>query len=96
MKSNKQLTAFMLFIFTSLMTVSQSSLSDQTSSTARKAVSSAREQPLKAIDFKKEERHDREFKDALISDVALPSDESAAKPQPSSSSAPAKIENIKK
>jgi hypothetical protein len=78
------------------MAVSQSSLSDQTSSIARRVESSAADKPIKATDLKKEEKHKREFKDALVSDVALPADDGAAKPQSSSSSAPAQIKNIKK
>ena len=103
MKPIKSITAFML---TSLIAMSQYSLGEQNSSVKKVSPNTisnttAKTTPTKDIsveDFKKDTRHEREFKDALITGIKFPEGDAAHKPENgySSSSAPARKNNARK
>ena len=108
MKAIKLITAFTL---TSLITISQSSLGEQNSSakqtsstTTQNTIPKAKitkDKDLSVADLKKDVRHEREFKDALLTDIQFsPDDDPAHKPEngysSSSSSTPAQKNNARK
>lgn len=103
MKPIKLITAF---TFTSFIAISQPSLGEQNSSAKQVSPntppnSTAKTTPTKDIsveDFKKDTRHEREFKDALITGIQFPEGDAAHKPENgySSSSAPARKNNARK